>query len=171
MACHQLQISRHGVSGHWHMTISHCHHRRTYCFRLFDIWTAACVSSNGLVLLATRLDLIIWQIPSPIAIPLSLCKNTHSVIHRWRGIPLHFGISQSKKSYWTSSSISKKGSFLNPMRILEDAIPNEFVPDNTVQLNNHIRKNVEVKDKVSLSLTIVADRASYGGSIILKANI
>jgi hypothetical protein len=45
------------------------------------------------------------------------------------------------------------------MRTLEDAIPNEFIPDNSVQLSNHSRENVEVKDKVSLSLTIVVDRA------------
>jgi hypothetical protein len=67
--------------------------------------------------------------------------------------------------------MSEKGSFLNPMRTLEDAIPNEFVPDNSVQLSNHSRENVEVKDKVSLSLTIVADRASHGRPIIVKANI
>ena len=112
--------------------------------RLLDILTATCLSPSGPVLPTTRSDLTLWQIPSPTTVLLLLCKDTHFVVHRWQGTPSYSGISQSKSTSWTSSSMLESRSFSYPMMLLEEAIPIELVLNNIDELTVHDRKDVVV---------------------------
>jgi hypothetical protein len=55
------------------------------------------------------------------------------------------------------SSMSKSGSFSNPMSPFEDAMANELVLDNTVEQTVQEREDVEVIDQACFFFTVIFD--------------